>query len=172
MFGGYGASDDLGEGSQLFVRIDALDGDVQMDSCGTRSFQEAHQAQCLQLFMESSSDRDYDGEIRALGRIEVEEEVVRMLQIGKATGPGIVVDATEAGQKQQGSAIVGGRVVNFFSTLFGIEGHGCEPFRDPLAQVFLKERLALDSVRIATQNQSPVAEKGQDKIGHAVVVGQ
>src|SRR5437879_9135776 len=103
--------------------------------------------------MERSGDCDHNGKIGALGRIEVEEEVVRMLKIGNATGPRIVVDATEPGQKQQGSAIVGGRVVNFFSALFGIERHGCEPFRDALAQVFLKESLALDSVRIAPQNQ-------------------
>src|SRR6266850_961689 len=122
--------------------------------------------------MERSSDCDYNGEIGALGRIEVEEEIVRMLKIGKAAGPRIVVDATEAGQKQQGSAILGGRVVNFFSALFGIEGHGCEPFRDALAQVFLKKSLALDSVRIAPQNQRPIAEKRQDEVGHAVVVGQ
>ena len=122
--------------------------------------------------MKGSSDRDRHGEIGAFGRIKVEEEVVGMLKIGKATGPRVVVDAAKAGQKEKGSAIVGGRVVNFFSALFGIEGHGCEPFRDALAQVFLKESLALDSVRIAPQNQRPIAEKGQNEVGHAVVVGQ
>src|SRR5207302_8152791 len=126
----------------------------------------------FQFFMKRSSDRDYDGESGALGRIEVEEEVVRMLKIGKATGPGIVVEATEAGQKEKGRAIVGGRIVYFFSALFGIEGHGCEPFRDALAQVFLKEGLALYAVRIAAQDEGPIAKKGQDEVGHAVVVGQ
>src|SRR5882762_5700477 len=116
--------------------------------------------------MQSSSDRDDYGEIGALGRVEVEEEVVRMLKIGIAAGPRIVVDATEAGQKQKGSAVAGGRVVYFFSAFFGIEGDGFKPVRYAFAQIFLKESLALDSVRIAAQNQGPIAEKGQDEVCH------
>src|ERR1700674_2064170 len=122
--------------------------------------------------MQSSSDRDDYGEIGALGRIEVEKDIVRMLKIGIAAGPRVVVDAAEGGQKQKGSAVVGCRVVYFFSAFFGIEGHGCEPLRYPLAQGLLKESLALDSVWIAAQNQRPIAEKGQDEVGHAVVVSE
>src|SRR6266550_2115899 len=115
--------------------------------------------------MENSGDRDYNGEIGALRRIEIEEEIVRMLKIGIAAGPRVVVDATEAGQKQQGGPIVGGRVVYFFSAFFGIDEHGCKPLWYPLAQVLLKESLALDSVWAAAQNQRPIAEKRQDELG-------
>src|SRR5437879_9824664 len=122
--------------------------------------------------MENSSDRDYNGEIGALRRIEVEEEIVRMLKIGIAAGPRVVVDATEAGQKQQGGPIVGGGVVYFFSAFFGIEGHGCKPFWYPLAQVLLKESMALDSVWVGARNHRPSVENRHDDVGHAVVVGQ
>src|SRR5713226_1757587 len=99
--------------------------------------------------MQSSSDGDNHGKISPVGRVEVEEKVVGMIEIGVAAGPGVVVDAAEAGQEQKRGAIVGGRVVYFFSALFGIEGYGCEPFRDALAQIFLKKGLSLDPVRIA-----------------------
>ena len=56
--------------------------------------------------------------------------------------------------------------------MFGVYGNRLEPIRQTLAHVFLKKSLALDSVRIAAQHQCPFAEKGQDEIGHAVVVGQ
>ncbi len=50
--------------------------------------------------MKSLSDSHGHGEIGALGRVEVEEEVVGMLKIGMAAGPRIMVDATEGRQKQ------------------------------------------------------------------------
>src|SRR5712692_9307705 len=120
--------------------------------------------------MQSSGNRDDHGEIGALGRVKVEEEVVGMLKIGIAAGPGIVVDATEAGQKQKGSAVIGGCVVNFFSSFFGIKRHGCEPLRYAFAQIFLKESLSLDSVRIAAQDQGSIAEKWQNEVRDTIVV--
>jgi len=62
--------------------------------------------------MKRSSDGDDDGKFRAIRWIQIEEEVVRMLKVVEAIGPRIVVDATEAGQKQQGSAVAGGGIVN------------------------------------------------------------
>src|SRR5258708_37608078 len=105
--------------------------------------------------MQSSGNRDDHGEIGALGRVKVEEEVVGMLKIGIAAGPGIVVDATEAGQKQKGSAVAGGRVMYFFSAVFGIEGGGFKPLRYAFAQIFLKESPALDSSRLSAQDSGP-----------------
>src|SRR6266487_1227945 len=122
--------------------------------------------------MQSSGNRDDHGEIRAFGRVEVEEKVVGMLKIGIAAGPGIVVDAAEAGQEQKGSAVIGSRVVNFFSPFFGIKRHGCEPLRYAFAQIFLKESLSLDSVRIAAQDQGSIAEKRQNEVGDTIVVGE
>src|SRR5260370_39503025 len=121
--------------------------------------------------MQSSGNRDDHGEIGALGRVKVEEEVVGMLKIGIAAGPGIVVDATEAGQKQKGSAVIGGCVVNFFSSFFGIKRHGCEPLRYAFAQIFLKESLCLDSVRIAAQDQGSIADKRQNEVRATIVGG-
>src|SRR5712691_7890082 len=118
--------------------------------------------------MQSSGNRDDHGEIGALGRVEVEETVVGMLKIGIAAGPGIVVDATEAGQKQKGSAVIGGCVVNFFSSFFGIKRHGCEPLRYAFAQIFLKESLYFDSDRIAAQEKRPIAEKRKNEEGDKI----
>src|SRR6266568_610178 len=102
--------------------------------------------------MKSFSDSHGHGEISALGRIEV--------------------DATEGRQKQQGSTVIGGCIVNLFPSLFGIQGHSRKPLRQAFAEVFLKESLSLDAIRIAAQDQGPVPQKRQDEVGHAVVVGE
>src|SRR6266404_3572458 len=95
-----------------------------------------------------------------------------MIEIVITIGPRIVVDAAEAGQKEKGSAVVGGRVLDGLPFFFRINRHGCEPLWHAFPQIFLKESLALDPVGIASQNQSPVAQKGQDEIRDVVVVGQ
>src|SRR6267378_733224 len=95
-----------------------------------------------------------------------------MVRIGMAVGPRVVVDAAKAGPAQQGSTVVGRRVLNYLTTVFGIHRNRFEPVGHALAQVFLKESLAFDSVRIAAQNQSPVAEKGQNELTYTVVVSQ
>src|SRR5713101_3794076 len=110
--------------------------------------------------MKCSSDSHDNREFRAVRGIQIEEEVVGVVKVGIAVGPRIVIDAAEAGQEQQGSAVVGRRVVNYLTTMFGIHGNRFEPVWHALAQVFLKESLGFDSVRIAPQNQSPVAQKG------------
>ena len=122
--------------------------------------------------MESASDGHYNRKFRAVRGIQIEEEVVRMVKIGIAVGPGIVVDATEAGQKEKGGAIVRRGVVNLHAAMLGVHGNRLKPLRQTFPHVFLKKSLSLDSVRVAAQNQSPVAQKGQDEISHAVVVGQ
>ena len=51
--------------------------------------------------MERPGDGDDDREFRAIRWIQIEEKVVRMVKIGEAIGPRIVVDATEAGQNSK-----------------------------------------------------------------------
>ena len=70
-----------------------------------------------------------------------------------------MVDAAQAGQEEQGGAIVGSGVVNFLAAFFGIDRNGLEPFRQAFAHVFLKKSLALNSVGIATQHQSAIAQE-------------
>src|SRR5260221_1400368 len=130
------------------------------------------QAQFLQLLLKRLSDGHDQGNLRAIGRVKVEEEVIGVIEICNAVGPRVVVDATKPGQKEKGSAVIGRRVVNHLTAMFGIQRNRLEPIRYSLAQVFLKKSLALYSVGIASQNQSPVAQKRQDEIRHAVVVGQ
>src|SRR6266478_9691847 len=172
MFGGYRASDDFREGAQLLVGVHGFDRYVNVNPRCAGSFQEAGHAQFFQLFVKSSSDRDSNGEIGALGRIKIEKEIIGMVEIGVAAGPGIVVDATEAGEEEEGSAIVRCGVVDFFAQSFRIDRNCFEPLRNTLAQIFLKEGLALDSVGIAAKDQRSIAEKRQNGAGHSIVIGE
>src|SRR5260370_14518932 len=122
--------------------------------------------------MKCSSDGHNHREFRTIRGIQIKKEIVGMIEIVITIGTRIVINAAEAGQKEKGSAVVGGSVVNWFTFFFRINRHGGEPLRQTFAHVLLKKSLALDSVRIAAQDQSPIAQKGQDEIRHAIVVGE
>src|SRR5216684_4893150 len=107
--------------------------------------------------MKSSSDSNDDRKFRAIRWIQIEEEVVRMVKVGEAIGPRVVVDATQTRQEKQGTTVVGRRVLNYLTAMFGIHRNGLEPLRQTFAHVLLKKSLSLNSIGIASQNQSPVA---------------
>src|SRR5882762_3572825 len=56
--------------------------------------------------------------------------------------------------------------------MFGIYRNRLEPVWHSFAQIFLKKSLALDSVGIAPQNQSSIAQKWQNEISHAVIISK
>src|SRR5215469_7013058 len=150
---GNGPRHNLAEGPQLLVGVDGLDRDVQMHSCGAGSLQKTRQAERLQFFLERSSDGYHHREFCTIGRIEIEEKVVGVVEIIQAARPRVLVDTAEPGKKEKGSTIRGGCIVNRFSFFFGFNRRGHKPVRHALAQVLLKKSLALDPVRIATQHQ-------------------
>src|SRR5215471_14947445 len=122
--------------------------------------------------MKGSRDRDDHGKVRAVRRVEIEKEIVRVFEVAEAAGPGIVIDAPKPRQEQKRRAVIRGRVVNLLSFFFGLERRGLEPIWQAFAQVLLKKGLPVDSIRIASQNQSAVLEKGQHVIRHSIVVGE
>src|SRR5260370_35781330 len=93
-----------------------------------------------------------------------------MIEIVITIGRRIVIDAAEAGQKEEGSAVVGGRILDCFAFFFRINRHGCEPLRDAFTQILLIESLALDSVWIAPQHKSSIEKNGQNVVGVAVAI--
>src|SRR5437667_6073922 len=97
------------------------------------------------------------GKFRAVRWIQIKKEVVRMIEIVITIGPWVVVDAAQARQEKQGSAVAGRRELNDFTAMFRIYRNCLEPVRQAFAYVLLKKSLSLDSVGVASQNQSPVA---------------
>src|SRR5437016_6849759 len=97
------------------------------------------------------------GKCRAVRWIQIKKEVVRMIEIVITIGQWVVVDATQARQEKQGSAVIGRRVLNYLTAMFGIDGNRLEPLRQTFAHVLLEKSLSLDSVGVSTQNQSPIA---------------
>ena len=150
------AGDDFGEGAKLFVGVAGFDGNVEMNAGGAGSFEEGFELQLFELFQKRAGDGDADGEFGAIGRIEIEEEIVGMLEIGVAAGPGIVVDAAEAGEEEKSREVVGGGVVNVLAFFFGGDGNRFEPVRDSFAHIFLEEGLTFDAVGIAAEHQRTV----------------
>lgn len=172
MLGGYGARNDFAEGAKLLVGVNGFDGNVDVEAGGAGCLQKMLQAEGLQLFVESFGDGDDDGKIGAIGGIEVEEKIVRMLGIADAVGPWVVVNAAEAGEKKERGAIASGGVVNLLATLFGVYRNGLEPIGQAFAQILLKKRLALDAAGITAQNEGAILEKRKDAAGDGIVVGE
>ena len=128
--------------------------------------------QFFQSFVESARDRNHHREFRPVRWIEVEEKIIRLIDRIGATRPGIVIDAAKPSQKEQGSKVVRRRVMDFLAFPFRIDGHRLKPVWQPFAHIFLKKRLALDSVGITPQHQSAVAQKGKNQIGDLIVVSE
>src|SRR5258707_8663029 len=97
-----------------------------------------------------------------------------MIEVIVPAGPWIVIDASEAGEVEQGSAVLGGRIKKLLAAAFRIDRNGLEPFRQsqPFAHILLKKCLAGDAVGIAAQNQRPAPQKWQDQGRDAIVVRQ
>src|SRR5215470_14697145 len=172
MLRGDGAGDNFAKRAQLLVRVKRFHRDEDVKACRAESFQETHNSQFFQLFMQRSRDGNDYREVRAVGRVEIEKEIVRVLKVVKAAGPRIMVNATKARQKEQGSAVARRRVMNLFAAFLGFERYSLEPFGQAFAQILLKKSLSVDSVGIAPQNQCAVLEKRQNVIRHSIVVGQ
>src|SRR5258707_4307882 len=133
MLSSYGTRHDFSDRSQLLVGVNGLDRDVDVEARRTGSFQKICETQFFQLFVESFGDCYDHRNLSAVGGVEVEKEIVRMFEVREAAGPGIVIYATESGEKQKGSAVVRGCVVNFLPSLFGIERRSFKRLRDSLA---------------------------------------
>src|SRR5262249_7122497 len=146
--------------------------DEDVKACRAGSFQKTYDPQLFQLFMQCSRNGNDHGKICAVGRIEVKEEIIRVLKVVEAACPRVMVDATKARQEEQGSAVARRCIVNLLAAFLGIERNGLEPLRQAFAQVLLKERLPIDSIGVTPQNQCAVLEKRQDVVRHAVVVGE
>src|SRR5258708_30130741 len=95
-----------------------------------------------------------------------------MIEIVITIGPRVVVDAAQACQEKQRDTVVGRRVLNYLTAMFGIHRNRLEPLRQTFAHVLLKKSLALDSVGITSQDEGPITTKRQDQVGHAVVVSE
>jgi len=101
IFGADHAGNDFGEGAELLIGVNGLDGQIEVHAGGTGRFQEDIEFQLAKLFMEGFGDGDDNGEFCVVGGIEIEEEIVGMINVGEAAAPGIVVDAAEAGEIEQ-----------------------------------------------------------------------
>ena len=168
------ARDDFSESAELLISVNRFDGEIEVHAGGAGSLEEDVEFEFVEFLVESFRDGDNHGEIGAVGRVEVEKEIVGMIDVGGAAAPGIVIDAAEAGEIQKRGAVAGYGVVNFFAVALGVDRNGVEPVGEAVdfTEVFLKEGLPFDAVGIPAENQGTILEEGENVIRHAVVVGK
>src|SRR5215472_8028422 len=96
MLCGYRARDNFSKRPQLLIGVNRFHRYKDVKSRCAGSFQKTYDPQFFQLFMERSRNRNNHGEIRSIGRVQIEEKIVRMLEVIEPAGPRIVVDAAES----------------------------------------------------------------------------
>src|SRR5258707_11313201 len=101
MLGRDAAGDDFRKGAQLLIGVNGFDGNKNVETSGAGGFEKTFELERFEPFVERFGDSDNDAELGAVGGIEVEEKIVRMVEIGNGAGPGIVVNAAEASEKQE-----------------------------------------------------------------------
>ncbi len=172
MFARHQPPHDFRKRAHLLVGVAPLDRQVEVHPGGAGGFYKSAQANLVQFAVQGPRDGDHRRKLGSFGRVQVEEDVVGKIEAVPPAGPGIVVDAAQIGQIQQGRPVVGDVILDFLPALLGINPDRIHPLRHRFARILLKERLPADAVRVAAQDKRPVLEERQQPVGHPVVVGQ
>src|SRR5215470_13941499 len=101
MLAGDQSGHDLSESAKLLVGITRFDRNVDVNAGRTGCLEIRLQLEFVELFQQRLGDSYVHREFGAVRGIEIEEEIVGMLEILIPAGPGVVVDAAEARQKEQ-----------------------------------------------------------------------
>ncbi len=110
---------DFSKHAQLLEGVDTLDRQVDVKPSGSGCLHEYFQAEPALAFRECASNGQDIRKFGAVGRIEIEEKVVRMFLVVATAGPWIMVDATQSGEIEQRRKIVRDYVLDVFAFHFG-----------------------------------------------------
>ena len=103
-------------------------------------------------------------------RIEIEDDVVRRIQVGDRRAPDVDLDAAQVRLVEQGVPVLADEIADLLVLALGRDLHGFHPGRRRLAQVLLEEALARDAVGMPVQRLGPVLEVGEDPLRHPPVI--
>ena len=105
----------------------------------------------------------HEREGHVLGGVEVDAQLVGMVEVAAAHGPGVPVDDTQVHGPDQVRGVVGHELARV--TAAG-KGHGgrLQPLRRAVGNALLKERLALDAVDPALHHRGALAQMAHDRL--------
>src|SRR4051812_28663744 len=112
--------------------------------------------------------------VARLRRVEVEDDVVRLLGLVDARVPRVHVDAVHLHHPHERSGLVDQREVDEARAALarpGTELARREPRRLPLRRLLVEVRLAANAVRVALERERAVAQVRHDRRGYLDVVG-
>src|SRR6266478_414662 len=163
-------ADDFREGASLRVTVNRCEGHEDVKSGGPGGLEEADQVRGEQRLVNRARHAKHSAEGRLRRGVEIEEDVVGIILMVESAGPRIVVDATEIGKEEKGSAVFGHYVVHFSAALVGIYRRPLDPGRNRFRRFLLEEALFFDSIWIAPHDERPVLEEGKNMVRRLVVV--
>ena len=113
---------------------------------------------------------DYLFKIVFFGRIEIHDQVVGILKVLAAAGPGIHVDAAQVGEVKQSAFVVANDVVDIAVAAFGIDFQGIHEIGGVFRRIFMIKAGFVDAIGKAVEALGAVLKMGQDVFGHAIVI--
>ena len=101
--------------------------------------------------------------------VEVDQEVVRFVDVADPRVPGMQLDAGEVGEPRQPGRVVDHRKVDLVSGRV-VDVHRLEPLRMRIGHALLVEEIGVDAVRVALHLHRSLAHVRQDGRGDVDVV--
>ena len=158
----------LEDGAEAVAR---LQGRHHVDPLAARGLAEGVVAEGLEVVLQLEGEGGHLGEGGALGRVEVEDEVVGLVEVGPPRVDVVQLDGGVVGQPHEAGLVGGDHVVDALALgLVVADALVVEPLGAVPGAVLLEEALAVDAVGEANQGEGPPLDVGQDRRRHGQVV--
>ena len=154
----------LHEQAHLIVAVAGHQRQVDVQSGGAGGLEGGIQADAAQHLAGGARHPLGVGEGGVLG-VQVQHREVGLLQAAAAREPGMQLDAAQVDQVEQSLQVVADEL----PVVPGIHLHQLHPVRHPGGSLALEEGLALDAVRVAVHVHRPLAQVGEQELGHLLV---
>jgi hypothetical protein len=135
-----------------------------------RGLREARQVELVHHLLDDERDLADARPRIPLARVEVDEHVIRLLDVLHTAVPGVEVDAAEVDDPGEAGRVRDDREVSRAPAAREQDVHCLEPFRMLLRHTLLVEEEAVDAVRVAEHLHRPLAHVREEAVGEVKVV--
>ncbi len=140
------------------VGVDRHDRDVDVEAGGAGGLGVADQTEAIEGHLHQSGHRHHLLPGGPLGRVEVEDGEVRVLDPGQPGQPGMDLDAAHVGQPHQRLGIAGGHEVDGLAPGPGVDGRQGHPVGLVAGRLLLVEEPSLRPVGESGHDDGPIGQ--------------
>ena len=119
-----------------------------MKTLAPRGLDKGAVAECFEVLFQVQGDFDQILEGVALGRVQIKDEVIRLIQVRRAAMHLVKLNTGQVGQPNERSLLGGDHIIDLFFLPRPSQHDMFYPLRCPVGPVLLEESFALNAVRI------------------------